>query len=66
MRSTQPRRSSNVRVEVCVHPWPDKIDRYWVYWETENAYGSRGQGLSEKAAYGLADRIVESGDPSVA
>jgi len=36
---------------------------YYVFWETANAYGSRGNDLTKEAAEALAQRIRESGDP---
>lgn len=34
------------------------IGGYFVFWQTANAYGSRGSGLSKEAAERLAERLL--------
>jgi hypothetical protein len=41
-------------------------DRYYVFWETDNAYGSRGTDMTWEQASELAWEMHHAGDPNVA
>lgn len=59
-----PRRSdSGNPIEVEVRSYRNGVgqDRWFVYWETPNFYGSRGAGLSREAADKLAEKIRKDG-----